>query len=410
MQMPRQFWQTLERVPGLSAAAVEWRAALGPDWDWGRSLLRPTQQQAETVLLGSNVHRVVVHAPDRVVAVPVDGGRAQAVKPDDLTILEVNPSRLAEVIIGALCLEQAGGRLRPDGLFANIARFPATRATICPVHLCMHCDAATLHSAIRRLLVEGEGPMVILTPMPLDDPDILQIVRMRCACHLSLADSIGIEAIRKPTRTEHASRSLAEFARAVESWESKPTPAEPFRFARSGRVWVLAFNRALCYMPHKEAGGLAYIQHLLSRVGQEIPVERLEEMVTGNLALDAVSTGESVVDRTGLERIWKEMRGVQGEIDAAERNADLAAQSRLQGEHDQLTEQVRLMHGLNDRVRRVGDQTEQLRTKVTNSVRRAIKSLTDDLPPLAAHLSAIRCGRTLSYRPDSSIAWEFTAP
>jgi len=409
MYMLKRFWQTLERTPGLSAPGLEWRDALGPDWEWGSSLLRPTQEVAETVALGTGLHRVVVHAPDRVVVVPVDGGRAHSIAPDDMAILELNPRRIADVICGALGIEQAGGRLQPDGLFANLARISATRATICPVHLCMHCEAVALHAAIRRLLVEGDGPMVILTPTPLDDPDISQIVRMRSACHLSLDESIALDAGQRASPTELARRTLSDFSRTVEGWEAKPAPTEPYRFARSGRVWALAFNRAKCYMPHKDAGGLAYIQHLLARAGQEIPVERLEEMVTGNLALDAVSTGDAVVDRAGLESIGKELQRVRGELDVAKRDSDLAAQSRLQDELDQLTEQLRTIHGFNDRVRRVGDQTDQLRTKVTNSIRRAVKAL-DDLPALAAHLSAIRCGRTLSYRPDSSIAWDFSAP
>lgn len=407
--MPKQFWQALERTPGMSAATAEWRAALGPAWEWGRSLLRPTQQQAETIMLPTGLCRVVTHARDRMVAVPVDGGRAQPVAPADLAVLELNPSRLAEVVCDALGFERSSGQLQTDGLFAHIGRHATTRATACPVHLCMHCESSVLHAAIRRLLVEGDGPMVVLTPTRINDPDIRQIVRLRHACHLALADSISVEGGRDPVITDAARSAIAAFVRVVEGWESAPSVVTPYRFARSGRVWVLAFNRALCYMPHKEAGGLAYIQHLLARPNQEIPVERLEEMVTGNLALDAVSTGDAVVDREGLAKIWTEMSQLRAEMDVAERNRDTAAQSRLEGELDRLTEQVRKMHGLNDRVRRVGDQTEQLRSKVTNSIRRAIKAL-GETPALAAHLSAVKSGRTLSYRPDSPIPWDFSAP
>ncbi|HMN39502.1 MAG TPA: hypothetical protein PKE29_01560 [Phycisphaerales bacterium] len=407
--MPNLFWHALERIPGMSAATAEWREALGPDWEWGRSILRPTQQQAETILLPGGLHRVVAHAHDRMVAVPVDGGRAQPIAPADLAVLELNPSRLAEVVCDALGFERSSGRLRTDGLFANIGRHPTTRATVCPAHLCMHCECGSLHAAIRRLLVEGDGPMIVLTPTQIDDPDIRQIVRMRHSCHLALADSINVDASRVPAITDAARSAIAAFSRVVEGWESAPTALARFRFARSGRVWVLSFNRTPCYMPHKDAGGLAYIQHLLARPNQEIPVERLEEMVTGDLALDAVSTGDAVVDREGLAKIWTEMRRLRAEMDVAERNGDKAAHSRLEGELDRLAEQVRTMHGLNDRVRRVGDQTEQLRSKVTNSIRRAIKAL-DELPALAAHLSAVKPGRTLSYRPDSQILWDFDAP
>lgn len=405
MSTPKQFWLTLERIPGLSASALEWRSSLGPDWDWAKSLLRPTQEQVETIPIESALHRVVMHAPERVVAVPLDGGRPRSIARNDIDVLELHPERLAALLCRALGFERATGNLRPGGVFAHLGRIAVTRGTVCPVHLCMQCDAALTHSALRRLLVESDGPMVILTPGALEDQDILQIVRLRNACHLALAESIAIDASSQATMTEQAVRALGSFARTVEQWESGSRPDDPYHFERAGRVWVLAFDRAMCYMPHKEAGGLAYIQHLLARPGQEIPVERLEEMVTGNLALDAVSTGEAVVDRAGLERIWNEMRRLQGEIDVAERDGDLAAQSRLQTEHDQLTEQVRLVHGLNDRVRRIGDQTEQLRTKVTNSIRRTIKALENELPSLAAHLSAVRCGKTMSYRPDSTIPW-----
>lgn len=405
--MPKQFWQALERTPGLAAAAAEWRAALGPDWEWGQSLLRPTQQQAESIMLPGGLHRVVAHAYDRMVAVPVEGGRAQPIAPADLAVLELNPSRVADVVCDTLGFERSSGHLRADGLFANIARCRATRATICPVHLCMHCDEVGLYAAIRRLLVEGDGPMMILTPACIDDADMRQIVRMRCACHLALAESITLDANRRPQATDVARSAINAFSKVVEGWELAPSAIAPYRFARSGRVWVLSFNRMPCYMPHKDAGGLAYIQHLLARPNQEIPVERLEEMVTGNLALDAVSTGDAVVDRAALEDIWRDMRRLRGQIDAAERDGDLATKSRLERELEPLATQVRSVHGLNDRVRRIGDQTEQLRTKVTNSIRRAIKAL-DELPALAAHLGAIKPGRTLSYRPDSQLPWDFS--
>ncbi len=408
MSTPTLFWQSLEQVPGLSTSAIEWRSLLGLDWDWAQHLLRPTDEDAETVLIDGEPHRVVRHESGRIVGIPLEGGVAKDLSRADAAVIEIHRGRLVGLLVTALDLIRAGEPRGKGEIFSNIGGLAASRSTTCTVHLCAHGDPSIRDAAIRRLLVESDVPIVVLTPSALVDQDILQIVRLRNGCHLSLIDSIELDPGGRAVKTAHAERVLTDFRRRVEQWETGERRVDPFKFAKTGRVWVLAFNGAPAFVPHRDASGLAHIQHLLARPHQPIPVEQLEKMVTGNSALDAVSCGDQVVDRTALAQVWAKLQDLNGEFERAQRDDDEAAQDRIRRERDDLNERVRLIHGLNDRVRRVGDDAERLRSKVSKAIARTIEVLADELPDLATHLdNAIDRGRTMTYRPDGRIDWSF---
>jgi len=406
MPTTTRFWRALEQVPGLATSAIEWRSLLGPEWDAVQTLLRPTDEHAEVVLLDGEPHQVVTHESGRFVAIPLEGGVAKAITRTDVAVVEIHRSRLVAMVRDALDLEIGSPTSSAGELLRGIGRLPVTRATTCDVHLCAHGDPSQLNAAIRRLLVESNAPIVILTLTSVVDQDILQIARLRHGCLLSLSDAIEIDGSGRGARTQYAERTLAEFRRQVEQWEAGEERADRYKFARSGRVWELAFNGRSVLVPHGDASGLAHIQHLVARPHQPIPVEQLEKMVTGNAALDAISCGEDVVDRTALAKMWTKLRDLNDELDRARRDEDDAARDRIQREREELSEQVRLLHGLNDRIRRIGDDAERARSRVAKLITKVIEVLKDELPELAAHLdNAIDRGRVLTYRPDGKIDW-----
>lgn len=152
---------------------------------------------------------------------------------------------------------------------------------------------------------------------------------------------------------------------------------------------------------------MAYLQHLLARPHQPIPVEHLERMVDGEYPLDSVAFGDEVIDREGLAAIWQRLQVLNAELDRAKDDHDEAAEDRAREEIEALNDEVRRIHGLNDRVREMGDEGERLRTKITNSIRRAIGVLKDEYPPISGHLAALRFGRVMAYRPAVDLDWTF---
>lgn len=401
-----RFWRALEIVPALSTAAIEWRTLLGEDWEWARPLLRQTGEVAEIVLVRNEPCRVIVHAPDRVTAVPLEGGAPRRLDAADVQILRVDARRVERLIGDALDLERGDTRSGPS-LARELGRMRVTDTTPCAVRLCNGCGPDATQTEVFRLLAAADSPTIILTPRRIDGDDIQHVIRLRRCLQLTLEDALGVDEKGSVATTTEARHQLERFKEVVRRWESGDAPQEAFRFQRVGRIWLLAFENRACYIPHRDASGLAYVQHLVARPHQAIPVEDVEKMVSAELALDAIVSGEEVADREGLQRVWAEMRQLRADLDRARRENDRAAESRIQADLDALADQVRQMHGLNDRVRRIGDDVERLRTKVTNAIRRATRVLEDENSSLAAHLRALDLGKVMAYRPATDIPWVF---
>ncbi|MFO0856143.1 MAG: hypothetical protein U0640_02160 [Phycisphaerales bacterium] len=189
---------------------------------------------------------------------------------------------------------------------------------------------------------------------------------------------------------------------------SEKTVVSEFYFRRRGRVWNLGFRGKSGDIPNRDARGLAYIQHLLARPGQKISVEDLEEMVTANVAVRAAAHGQEVADPDAMKAYFDELVELREELDDAITGDNDEMQRRLTKQIEELSSQVRKMLGLNGRVRRVGDEGEQMRSRVSKAITRARDEIKEDLPELSAHLHAIRCGRVVVYEPDELFSWEFS--
>ena len=101
------FWKTLDALPGLSAAKIEWQRQLGDDFDFVKGFLRPTGQLVESIPRPEQLPlRVVCHGPEDYVAVSPEGDRPIKVNRDDLLIYELHLSKLANAVAKALKLDK----------------------------------------------------------------------------------------------------------------------------------------------------------------------------------------------------------------------------------------------------------------------------------------------------------------
>ncbi len=402
-----RFWSALETFPGLAAPAAEWRSHLGTEWSSSQCFLRPTGERAELLLVGGQPHRVIEHEPGRVAVVPEEGGPATRLPSEDASILRADLRVIERAVASALELEPcSGASLSATGGLVGRKRLSA--ATACEVHLCVSCDPAATAASIFKRLSASDEPQILLTPCRVEGDDIPIVARLRSSLLLALEDTVSIADDLSASLTPEANSALDRFAQVVRRWETGDAPAVLYRFQRVGRVWIVAFEGRCCYVPHKEASGMAYLQHLLARPHQPIPVEHLERMVDGEYPLDSVAFGDEVIDREGLAVIWKRLQVLNAELDRAKDDHDEAAEDRARTEIDALNDEVRRIHGLNDRVREMGDEGERLRTKITNSIRRALGVLKGEHPPLTGHLAALQYGRVMAYRPAVDLDWTFS--
>lgn len=288
-----------------------------------------------------------------------------------------------------------------------VGRKRLTAATACEVHVCISCDPAAITASIFKRLSASDEPQILLTPCRVEG-DISIVARLRGSLLLALEDTVSIADDLSASMTPEASAALDRFAQIVRRWESGDAPADQYRFQRIGRVWVIAFEGRVCYIPHGEAGGLAYLQHLLARPGKVIGVAQLEQMVQGALPLDTVSIGEDVVDRAAFRNYEDEYRRLAGELSRARDDNNESEEVRLVAEMAQLLSAINASKGLNGRVRRSGDDVERLRTKVTKSLDRAIEVLRSEGSPMVEHVeSSISTGRNMAYCPVRELPWAF---
>lgn len=401
-------WHALESIDGLAAGEIEWRDVLGPDWEWAESLLRRTGETVESVFMAGEVHRVVVHAPNRVVAVPECGGSAKPIERDHIEVLRLDWRQFSKWVLATLGFKPGEGKHTGGGLARDIGRVQVTPGTICPVHFCAIGDPALREAAVYRLLAEQREPSIILIPDSALSPETHVVVRYCSGCVLRLADAIAPSRAH-PTRTNVAERQLADFAVAVEHWEKGVHVEDPFRYEQVGKnVWCVAFNRQRGFVTETKAKGLRYIQHLLARPHQQIDVNDLEEMVTGDTSLGAPAFGSQVVNEEDLPGLRKALRELKEDRQIATDDADHAEVAKLSEKIGKLEAYIGSARGFNDRVRLVGDDLERLRSRLSNAIVRAIEVIGDEVTPLGTHLeNAINRGKTMSYTPDSPIPWVF---
>jgi hypothetical protein len=227
---------------------------------------------------------------------------------------------------------------------------------------------------------------------------------------LELPDPIS-EPLSRRDATTLARREVLALARggsttptAAPEPASRPAAEETAAtFVHRGGFWEIAFAGREVHA--KASKGIADLARLLAAPGREIHC--LELMGAG---VEQGGSGE-VLDLTARRAYEDRIRDLQEDVEAAERDNDLARIDRAQAELDALVEQLASALGLGGRDRQAGGSAERARSAVTQRVRSSIKRLAADHPPLGRHLEAsITTGTFCSYRPEHPVAWQVSPP
>jgi len=112
-----RLWRTFESMPALAGVEVEWSEHLGDELEAVRRFLRPEQERATTYPCPdaggeSCPRRVVVHAPDDIVAVCGNSPReceSVPLKPSDIVVYRFDLAAFAATIAKLLHLDGARG-------------------------------------------------------------------------------------------------------------------------------------------------------------------------------------------------------------------------------------------------------------------------------------------------------------
>jgi predicted ATPase len=208
-------------------------------------------------------------------------------------------------------------------------------------------------------------------------------------------------ALDRPAATRLARRALADLREAMDVGAAAPpqtTRPASGRFARVGDVWEITFDGLTVHLAATR--GMDDLALLLVRPGHEIHC--LELAGAGSVDRDA---GE-VIDVRARREYEMRIRELQGDIDEADADHDIARAERARAELDAIVDHLTKALGLAGRSRRQGGTTERARSAVTHRIRSAIRRVSTAHPPLGRHLTAaVSTGTYCRYQPDPPVTW-----
>lgn len=169
---------------------------------------------------------------------------------------------------------------------------------------------------------------------------------------------------------------------------------------RQGRIWQISFNGRQASLPHSK--GLADLAVLLANPGQDVHVLDLYG------SADRTGPGGELADRTALAAYRRRLGELDDEAAEAAANHDVERQAWVEGEKQELLEQLRQIMRPGGRARSFAAYpAERARKAVAARLRDTIRKLEPELPDLATHLDqTIVTGSFCRYRADRSDRWQ----
>jgi hypothetical protein len=152
---------------------------------------------------------------------------------------------------------------------------------------------------------------------------------------------------------------------------------------RLGRAWtVVAGGRAVTV---RHSIGMAYLAELVANPGRAIPAV---ELASGHTVAGRACGADPVLDDVARARYRRQVGELREEIEDAEACADLERAARARLELERLLEALAAAAGLKGRPRAFADDTERARVAVRKAISRALASLAEGDPAVAAAIEA----------------------
>jgi len=187
-------------------------------------------------------------------------------------------------------------------------------------------------------------------------------------------------------------------------------------FRKEGDYWTLSMSGTEFRI--RDVKGLHYIAYLLRNPEQELAVQDLVSVVSGQELPKTIDQGEGGLIAFGLgdagvaldARAKAEYRGrladLQDQLEAAERNNDIGRAATTRAEIEFIRDQIAASVGFRGRDRRVASHAERARVAVTKAIKSALERIRQNDREMGDHLSAsIHTGYSCSYVPRSPTVW-----
>lgn len=154
--------------------------------------------------------------------------------------------------------------------------------------------------------------------------------------------------------------------------------------------------------------GMRYVAELVSRPDTDIAASDLSAATAGAGVVDQGLSSQAVLDERARAEYRHRVAQLDRELDAADRTGDVERGRRAAEERELLLDALRRQTGLGGRARRMSDESERCRMRVSKAIHRALERVHRADPVLGRALgSRIRTGHLCRYvsDPERPISW-----
>ena len=237
-----------------------------------------------------------------------------------------------------------------------------------PVEALIHADLA---AALRRRAEDGDD--------------------VEAAEHCSIA-------IRMGTEIGLVARVSAWEAAAAELAGARTVSAVPGALEQQDGTWRVEINGRTTTVDH--VVGMQYVAALVAQPDKDVPAAELSAAVTG-LEIGRSAMDAPALDSSARRDYVRRIDELDRQLDRADRRGDSERGRRAAEERAALVEQLRRDTGIGGRARRLSDESERCRMRVSKAIQRAIGRIEAADPVLGRALATrIRTGYVCRYETD----------
>jgi hypothetical protein len=194
---------------------------------------------------------------------------------------------------------------------------------------------------------------------------------------------------------------------AVGLGDQRGTPTLRGTLEHDDRIWRVGIGGR--WVTVKHVVGMRYVAELVARPDTEIPASDLSLAVAGGGVVDGGPSGEPRLDDRARKEYRRRLTQLDRELDVADRRGDVDRGRRAAEERDLILDALRRETGLGGRARRMTDEPERCRMRVSKAVHRALEQVRRADAVLGRALeSRIRTGYVCRYvsDPGQPIVWD----
>ncbi|HBT78380.1 MAG TPA: hypothetical protein DEB39_15975 [Planctomycetaceae bacterium] len=402
-----------------------WRTALQEEFEPLRSYFRPMDRLAR-LYPGRNEYesyRIVIHRDGTIVGIDDedDGNRLHLTR-SDIVLYEFDHVLFRHALCDALgfhpCVAPQPERTRT----IPVGTWEPEKAARFPVHLLLPGMFNLRDKVLERIVEKTDFAEILLMPPRNQWNDsILHAAQKNNILLVPLDEAICL-GDGKIVSTSEWNEYLTALCKMVEmdlpsTLRKRP---EGNLFAKRGE-WIFRFSGREMLL-NGELQGPAFMRRLMMTPHREVHVEQLWKEVFGNgkgkIARTEegaegdwnafLSPGEEVLDAAGKTDYRNRLLQLKRDRAEAESENDIAWLERIDAETEAISAQLLKTVDGKGRPRKIGDEKDKLRKRISKNVTKAISMIADNHRELGEHLkSSISMGEHMAYRPSGKVEWSF---